>query len=1046
MHKSSSFQVNKSKVIQNSQCAVAAGSTRTLQPSHPYTSKRNTDNGSVKQTNICITSMNSQAEAQMRKHMAYSPFLVAAHSSGQNAVPPLNPYSKFINAPPTTSEYMKLLEMDFSKTGYAQMRSAPIVALDTLDDIYEQESLVMKDLLSILMGQEGLYIRFSFAHSNHVPTSVRHGLNSHNGFEGNPQDLINIHLPDLKINKRMNSSIKQMCKKFLKMGRCISFINSFNEIVLCNEKSFGLYLSGLVKYEIIENFLMNDYYKYIIGTLELEHFKQDRNGYSLRHLEHEMLKLGYFDKVVKIYQIYCDYIELYKQRLSTNLSQLEFSNFVSNTTSNLAKNNSTNEFGSRSKLWMHEDTSISEIPKCGNVIKLVYNTGFDQVVLRKYIQDLNLWCLYGELDDESDEFLISDITKRNRKLNGDLNANSNILNSERLWDIKFNIRKDGLLFDEVFGCDEDLLYKILMTGKFLHVCNLINPSFRKEQRKHQSYHANEQLTGNIGISMDTINNINLLRVQIDELHRRASIQFYNLLEEGYNMTSLLKSFQDFYLLNSFKNLKYFMGISLFELTRYPNELILGKLENNFKETNQKMLLLHQARGEHEPSRNYTLNDFVRLSFDKVNLLDIVHQFHSTESWSSLLNIPNSMDNARSSDLQKKILQDLQKEHEFIQRQYYQGNDDDHRQVITQNNGDSNDTDDVDDVDDVDGGRIVEKKKKKAKFVSMYYLNFEAHVPFPLNIVINKTIVTQYQMIQRKLLLIKYIENLLSEIYYNFNKDPYWQKIILSMDSTNNSGNGTLSCGRILMVFKNLHFKMRSFIKILQDHCYNHVVLGEFDDFTSIFDGKISSNFDNTLNKDFIEISEKLGNKLTSCVLKLWLTNSDLMYLEIKLFDTIFKYCKYLITVKNKLPLVDYSLYLLHTQGSPSLPFATSSTSSTNPHSHLNNDHQDGNQNLKDFYNENNIESILNDDFLTNYKKFSNTFNHLLSAYMIKIRQISNNNLQDINETRDSANNVFDSRHMDVTDNENTSYGSGNPSSLNDISIVLFLNSLNNLVH
>ncbi|GMF35880.1 unnamed protein product [[Candida] boidinii] len=169
--------------------------------------------------------------------------------------------------------------------------------IESMSDLREQEAAIMFDLMSVLLGYEGFYIRYSEAFD--------------------PEDLAEkLTGPDFKLHKFLDSSLKDITRRILGYGKKYFALTSFVEMY--DNTVYGK-LIGALCYEI-DNLLKE--YQILIARIYRQ-FKEISN-YFLSKLEQE-LKTGISTKLDHLYYITQKIKEENEKR--TDFETLEQMNF-----------------------------------------------------------------------------------------------------------------------------------------------------------------------------------------------------------------------------------------------------------------------------------------------------------------------------------------------------------------------------------------------------------------------------------------------------------------------------------------------------------------------------------------------------------------------------------------------------------------------------------------------------------------------------------------------------------------------------------------------
>jgi gamma-tubulin complex component 2 len=432
-------------------------------------------------------------------------------------------------------------------------------SMNDVRDIRLQEALIIKDLLYVLMGLEGSYIRYSEKYNPSV-------------------EQLRMMGPDYKINKHLDASLKDVTKRMVLLSKMFSVLTCFTE--MCCVESYGQVVQALVAE--IRQFVK--YYVQFLDHIE-QQFKLNR-AFTLRQFEQD-LKSNITFKMKHLYDIVQSIYELNALR-RRETEESAFDNFIDNIRQDLRQTGSVD---------LLSDTSHHHRVRGGLVLKIVRdkidaNSGdiksrefllqISNNISRGYVTMLNDWITKGQLNDQHNEFFITTNLARDFKVNS--------LNSEQYWDSKYVIKKDGL--PKQFE-NKDVQLKVLLTGKYLNVlkeCGVTLDTF-------------SDATVN---SLDSSN----LYLVIEQCYTAANNYIMDLFVRGYNFREFIVNLEGYYLLNNASRFLDFMNNSGHELKRQHDLISVSRLKRNFEvifgnDSNLVAQLLNVTM-EKEPIYSYLL--------------------------------------------------------------------------------------------------------------------------------------------------------------------------------------------------------------------------------------------------------------------------------------------------------------------------------------------------------------------------------------------------------------------------------------------------------
>lgn len=402
-------------------------------------------------------------------------------------------------------------------------------------DINNQQALIIKDLLFILLGHEGQWIRFD------------------KGYDPDERK-INVHGPDFKVAKHLDISLKVITKRIIQFGRYYCSINNF--LHHYNNEEFG---------KVVQNLchalsLFKDRYEQTVIDLE-EQFKYN-SQFNINQLENKLQK-----------------------DINTQMSHFyEIINMIHNETMRRQEeygNDRDRYFGDENQmiddLYHPEAVDLAVDPIKFNVCKggLILQLIEDRIkahkgdqasteflsqlfehVSKDYLLSLNEWLSDGMINDPFNEFMIKQTSFQS------------FLNSlmQIYWDEIFKFRYDGLI-DQFQS--KDIQNKILLTGKYLNIF--------KHCTNIENFEAfNDSLAPIMSISSQDF------ELKVNYYYKRANKLMMKLIIEGYDLNSVLKYYLNVFFLKDSFNIDRFIEQNLNDLQKSKYKISVSKLTRNFK--------------------------------------------------------------------------------------------------------------------------------------------------------------------------------------------------------------------------------------------------------------------------------------------------------------------------------------------------------------------------------------------------------------------------------------------------------------------------------
>ncbi|CAB4254869.1 similar to Saccharomyces cerevisiae YHR172W SPC97 Component of the microtubule-nucleating Tub4p (gamma-tubulin) complex [Maudiozyma barnettii] len=717
-----------------------------------------------------------------------------------------------------------------------KLKSSPI---NELPDIRTQEALVVYDLLCVMRGIGGIYIRFN---KDYDP---------HSGEE-----------PQFRLVKRMDASLKSFCSKIVNLGKYYIMLRKASE--QWSGDRYGIVLQRL-GFEL-RSYLNDVYLKFILDELESKFMEKGR--FSLREFKQIVNNSKLHQEMQILYHIKNKIDQEMDMRSKIDPDKIKFSNLLAELRG--INNETTNPTTSTTDNMRNEDNTLEDkysvfidgdyfpVAKGGVIINVIVSVINDclgdlhavqfmkqllEAISGSYCDTLHQWMTQGILNDPHDEFMINDTMKH---FKGVIN---NPIEYERIWLTQYCVKRDGLLAKFSMGNNKELLFKIVMTGKLL---NLTRTSLQMSQLPMPNQ-LDEIMTP---VSIIDMFEGTKFELYIDRWYQRANDLSLQLFYGNYGIQEILICLQ-----------RRFFG--------YCNDQIFQRLlHNNLNEltkrhnieqrqmSNNKLVQFLRHEKQLQISEGTTTNDDIILallsvSYDRYsfreNMLEENERYNSfEENFNELIGHDNNNNNNNINKFTNALLQDINKDKSL---------------------GTTGTT----------TGTTATRTNNELKS-NIHYLTFDVSIPYPINVIINRVNITQYQTVSRYFHLIQYHSTLLDEIWLEINKNKIWRY----------TGYSTDVHYKIIRRSRIIHMKMNHFIK-----CLNEIIIRESIDkeMSNVMNGKFTNIID-LQNELEIRLSNILGNN----------NLLQLMDIQLQMFDIIQIFCKFIASSRSKLCQLDYNLY------------------------------------------------------------------------------------------------------------------------------------------
>ncbi|KAL6936755.1 hypothetical protein ACO0OL_001305 [Hanseniaspora opuntiae] len=668
---------------------------------------------------------------------------------------------------------------------------------------------------------------------------------------------------------RATTSLKDLIDNFyIPLGRMIIFLQNACELVSkISAKKIGQMIIDYCQSEVV-NCIISQYITKVNNLIErfIETDKFYNSTVVLSNLKNEIKKMDEYNLVHDAVNVLEEYISRLTMSVNTDRDIAEFQLFMQTIDNNIGVDlNSSSKNAVDIDGWISYDTRLPDTPQGMTILSLIWkyaripykkrmlqnthsvfvNKEMTQVdknsyvpgtcILNRFVYLLNLWINEGSvINEDSDniskfDFMITDVLGENQELD-----------AERIWEIKYNILKDGLddfiKFVQPLFNDKVILEKVLEIGKLKRLYSLKMKQIAVSDTANSINSYMRTLQWPV-LTCTIFEDANLFNEFLDVQYNNSNKIILRLLEEEYQISKLIPKLLDFYVYkvdSQDENLLLFLNNSLLDLTKYPTFDILTILQNRF-------VAVYKNFGKEDE-----MNFFGTIMpvFDDKTLLDHVNNFNQLQKEAkNVVNNNGTAHNYRNfKDLKEMLLPSVTNtESEYGNQLMNVGNE-----------------------------------RKNTKLVSANYMKLQLDVSFPLSIVLTKTLVMQLEMVQRKLMNYYYMKKIMLDIFLEINKNEYWIK--------------SLSDSRMdILSIKKLQYRMKLFIKAIHEYVANGVF--KLNKIPEILD------LENMILKEYVS---ELNNVMTNIMMKMWLTNIDICSCEFNIFQLIFQYCKFITHLRMKL--------------------------------------------------------------------------------------------------------------------------------------------------
>lgn len=410
-----------------------------------------------------------------------------------------------------------------------------------ISDTGTQEALVVQDLLYVLIGYEGNYVRYS---ERYDATRVQDRIRG----------------PDFKTAKHLNVALKSITKKLATYGKWHSGLENFvqiydhpklgrvNQRLCCEIRRF------LKEYQRLVLEFESHLKVAPLSVTEMDNIIMQRCANTMAHLYEIANTIHMRTEERTESPTFNSFLEFVKQDLEMNGS--------------ISSSTDTNKFTvCKGGVVLQLVTERINAYK-GDSVAFNFLTQLFDAISTDYVALLNEWLLEGHVQDPFGEFFI----KKN-----DLPTNIFYSNMEKYWSELYVIKLDGVP-DQL--SNKDIQQKILATGKYLNIFRQCSGtvSFQNlPEFAHASANPIESL-----FSPD-------LHLKIIHTYKLANKLLLRLLLEGYHFHSLIEGLHETFLLNRSFEIDKFLTAAFHDLSRDKHSVPTARIQRLYDHIVRKPL-------------------------------------------------------------------------------------------------------------------------------------------------------------------------------------------------------------------------------------------------------------------------------------------------------------------------------------------------------------------------------------------------------------------------------------------------------------------------
>lgn len=391
----------------------------------------------------------------------------------------------------------------------------------------------MEDILYVMMGCEGYYIRYSDAYDPTIQFDKLRG-------------------PDFRISKSLDPSLKDLTRTIADSAKHFHALRAFTEAqskpdyglvnqALCASIRKFLNQYSLLTAQLERQVFYNEAFTLHNMSVQLSHISTVlRHGFDLAQCilkENEKKSEGSgdvfndFDKVLE---------SLKESDGSKNLNQLGMA-VASTTKSSVCKG------GTILRILAQRLNIYSGDPTARDLLKTLLTEAS-----KPYLKMLNQWVHKGMIDDPHEEFLVREIKSIPRE-RLDLDY------TDEYWEKRYTVRKDDLPLQL---SSSEVYEKVLLAGKYLNVVRECGGS---------------DVSQDVDENFESIEDSRIV-ISLSSAYSHANQSLLSLLIKTHQLPSRLTSLKHYFFLNRSDFLINFMDIAEKELSKPSRKASVTKLQ------------------------------------------------------------------------------------------------------------------------------------------------------------------------------------------------------------------------------------------------------------------------------------------------------------------------------------------------------------------------------------------------------------------------------------------------------------------------------------
>ncbi|KAI0462889.1 hypothetical protein LJB42_003693 [Komagataella kurtzmanii] len=324
---------------------------------------------------------------------------------------------------------------------------------------------------------------------------------------------------------------------------------------------------------------------------------------------------------------------------------------------------------------------------------------------------------------------------------------------------------------------------------------------------------------------------------VEQKYLRANKLVTELFMKGYKFLSILEALKSTLLFSNGVFLNDFLAHSMSDMLRDKSKASLSKIERNFEKTFRPQLMA--------TSRSKLVGNLVNINVQSDNLYTFLE---------SILNIQqiDAEEVFNSSDLNslKRYL----------------------NKTLTKN--------------------TAEVVVSPLDNYLVYYLSLNIEFPFPLNLLLTNTIITQFQLVGRNAMITNVVEKLLESSWKEINYQRFW-----CFNFPNRS------IRKWILRLRYLHSNIKQFVSAFHLYLSFDVIEGSFSEMETQYQ-HFASTADSDFEKYFVSLQKWLNTMMQNSLLM----NETLVQISRRMFEFVLTFHTFVMSLRKNLILLDENLF------------------------------------------------------------------------------------------------------------------------------------------